>query len=204
MNIGSTSLGCSSDCIQTMNIPVPALDSLFVSESSSGTRAGSGSNRNPAGDRPLSSPSQPDPAPEKKRRHILVVEDNRADVFLIREAVEGAHLDLDLHVVHDGDKAIRFLEEAEHDPMAPAPDLVILDINLPKRSGRDVVRRMREGLRCGRALVVVVTSSDSERDREEMGKFGINAYFRKPSEYASFMKLGELIQVLLNQPSSPQ
>jgi len=125
-------------------------------------------------------------------------------VFLIREAVEGAHLDLDLHVVHDGDKAIRFLEEAEHDPMAPAPDLVILDINLPKRSGRDVVRRMREGLRCGRALVVVVTSSDSERDREEMGKFGINAYFRKPSEYASFMKLGELIQVLLNEASSPQ
>jgi two-component system, chemotaxis family, response regulator Rcp1 len=134
----------------------------------------------------------------------LVVEDNRADVFLIREAVEGAHLDLDLHVVHDGDKAIRFLEEAEHDPMAPAPDLVILDINLPKRSGRDVVRRMRQGLRCGGALVVVVTSSDSERDRQEMGKFGINAYFRKPSEYASFMKLGELIQALLNEASSPQ
>jgi CheY-like chemotaxis protein len=133
----------------------------------------------------------------------LVVEDNRADLFLIRESVDGARLDLDLHVVQDGDSAIRFLEQADQDPAAPAPDLVVLDINLPKRSGREVVRHMRQSPRCAAAQVVVVTSSDSDRDREEMRKLGVSAYFRKPSEYASFMKLGELIKGLLNEGSRP-
>ncbi len=63
---------------------------------------------------------------------ILVVEDNRADVFLIRESIQIAHIDADLYVVQDGDKAIRFFEEADRDAAAPCPALVILDINLPK------------------------------------------------------------------------
>src|SRR5690242_3796871 len=140
MNTESTSLGCSSDYIQTMNTPVPALGSLCASESSSGIRVGSGSNQSSERDRPSSSPSLSDPDPGKKRLHILIVEDNRADVFLIRESLERAQLEADLHVVHDGDKAIRFLEQADLDLVAPIPDLIILDINLPKRSGREVVR----------------------------------------------------------------
>ncbi|HLG99174.1 MAG TPA: response regulator [Bryobacteraceae bacterium] len=175
------------------------MDSLFASGSWSGIWVESGSNQNPERDRPLDSPSQSNPDSAKKRRQILIVEDNRADVFLIRESLERAQLEADLHVVHDGDKAIRFLEAADLDPRAPIPDLIILDINLPKRSGREVIRRMRQSFRCSHALVVVVTSSDSERDREEVGKFGINAYFRKPSEYASFMKLGEVVNGLLNK-----
>jgi len=121
-------------------------------------------------------------------------------VFLIREAIRGANLDADLHVLQDGERAIRFLEEVEHDPTASAPDLIILDINLPKRSGREVAGKMRAIPRFDHAPVVVVTSSDSERDREDMGKLGISAYFRKPSEYASFMKLGELVKGLLEGP----
>jgi DNA-binding response OmpR family regulator len=120
-------------------------------------------------------------------------------VFLIRESVNAANIDADMHIVPDGENAIRFFERADRDPAAPCPDLVILDINLPKRSGRDVVRQMRNSRRCANTVVVVVTSSDSERDRDEMGKLGVRAYFRKPSDYASFMKLGELVKGLLEE-----
>jgi DNA-binding response OmpR family regulator len=125
------------------------------------------------------------------------VEDNRADVFLIRESIEIAQVNAALHVVQDGDKAIKFFEQSDRDPSAPCPDLVILDINLPKKPGREVLHQMRQSRRCAGALVLVVTSSDSERDRDEMGKLGAKEYFRKPSEYADFMKLGQVVKGLL-------
>jgi chemotaxis family two-component system response regulator Rcp1 len=129
-----------------------------------------------------------------------VVEDNRADVFLIRESIETAHIDADLHVVQDGDKAIRFFEQADRDAAAPCPALVILDINLPKRPGREVLQQMRLSPRCAQAAVLVVTSSDSERDRDEMRSFGVKGYFRKPSSYDGFMKLGDVVKELLDAP----
>lgn len=125
------------------------------------------------------------------------MEDSRADVFLIRESLYEAKVDADLHFVHDGEKAVLFFEQADQNPSAPVPDMVILDINLPKRPGNEVLQQMRRSTRCASALVLVVTSSDSERDREEMRKLGVAAYFRKPSEYQKFMQLGELAKGLL-------
>jgi two-component system, chemotaxis family, response regulator Rcp1 len=124
------------------------------------------------------------------------VEDSRADVFLIRESLCEAQVDADLHIVHDGEKAVHFFEQADGDSV-PVPDMVILDINLPKRPGNKVLQQMRQSARCASALVLVVTSSDSERDREEMKKLGVAAYFCKPSDYQEFMKLGELAKGLL-------
>jgi chemotaxis family two-component system response regulator Rcp1 len=119
-------------------------------------------------------------------------------VFLIRAAIKGAGIQADLHVVNDGGKAIRFFDEADGDDAAPCPDLVLLDINLPKKPGGEVLRHMRTCRRCGKVLVIVVSTSDSVQDREDMSKLGANGYFRKPSEYADFMKLGELIKEVLN------
>jgi len=130
---------------------------------------------------------------------ILIIEDNRADVFLIRESIHVAQIDATLHVVPDGEKAIRFFEDADADPSSPCPDIVILDINLPKKQGREVLERMRHSRRCANAMVVVVTSSDSEQDREAMRKLGAASYFRKPSEYDGFMRLGELLKGLLEK-----
>ena len=158
--------------------------------------AGSGSNRNPDEGQPSSSPS-PSDAAAKKRRTILIVEDNRADVFLIRESLETAQIDADLEVVSDGEQAIRFFQRAERDLAAPCPALVLLDINLPKRQGRDVLKHLRQSGRCSDAVVLIVTSSDSAHDREEMTELGAKGYFRKPSEYRDFMKLGDLVKTLL-------
>jgi len=157
--------------------------------------AESGSNSD--NDQLSSSPSPFDESSVQRRRHILIVEDNQADVFLILESIEP-RLDAILHVVHDGEKAIKFWEQADFDP-SPGLALVILDINLPRKDGRDVLNAIRQSRRGASAPVLVVTSSDSERDREDMAKLGVKVYFRKPSHYAEYMKLGEIVKSLLNE-----
>ena len=119
------------------------------------------------------------PAPQDPR-HILIVEDDSADVFLISEAINAANPNVELEVVNDGDKAIRFFEKIDRDDSLACPALVILDINLPKRHGGQVLQHMRKTRRCASALVLIVTSSDSARDRETMARLGANGYFRSP------------------------
>jgi chemotaxis family two-component system response regulator Rcp1 len=157
---------------------------------------GSGWNPSPEKDRPSASPSRSEEQTGKSRP-ILIVEDNPADVFLIRRAIEAANVYADLQVVHDGEQAIRFFDEVDGDITAPCPALVILDINLPRKHGGEVLQHMRGTRRCGGALVIAVSTSDSAHDREQMTKLGANAYFRKPSEYADFMKLGDMVKRLL-------
>jgi CheY-like chemotaxis protein len=153
---------------------------------------------NPDGEKdPLfSSPFPSEEMPGPRRRHILVVEDNKADVFLIDEAIR-AKVDAIIQVIHSGDTAILFFEEADSDERIVCPDLVILDINLPKKHGGEVLSYMRKSRKCAGVPVLVVTSSDSARDREEMAKQGANGYFKKPSDYESFMKLGQIVEGLL-------
>ena len=129
-----------------------------------------------------------------KRRSVLIVEDNRADVFLIREAIQNANVNANLEVMDDGEKAIRFFERIDSEPSADCPDLVILDLNLPRRPGREVLEHIRQTRRCPSAFVVVVTSSNSERDRDDMARLGVSVYFRKPSEYSEYMKLGGIVK----------
>ena len=133
-----------------------------------------------------------------------MVEDNRADVFLIREAIRVARVNAELHVVSDGEKAIRFFNEVDADPALPCPDVVLLDINLPRRQGGEVLEEMRRSRRCSRALVMVVTSSDSDADRQRMASLGADEYFRKSSEYGDFMKLGEVVKALLGRAEFSQ
>jgi DNA-binding response OmpR family regulator len=127
------------------------------------------------------------------------VEDNRADVFLISEAIKAANPNVVLQVLADGEKALQFLDQADRNEEIACPALTILDINLPKRDGRRVLQHIRSSRRFAAAIVLVVTSSDSEKDREVMAKLGVNGYFRKPSDYAEFMKLGEVVRELLNE-----
>ncbi len=99
--------------------------------------------------------------------------------------------------MQDGEKAAQFLDDVDADPLARVPSLIILDINLPRMPGWDVLRHMRKSRRCADTPVLVVTSSDSRSDRDEMAKLGVKHYFRKPSEYDGFMKLGGLVKEVL-------
>ncbi len=125
------------------------------------------------------------------------MEDSKADLFLIRQAISAAEVDAVVSVVRDGHQAVEFIDEVDASQGAGCPDLVLLDLNLPKKDGIEVLRHMRESEVCRNALVLVVTSSDSASDREAVKALGFNGYFRKPSAYAEFMKLAPVIRELL-------
>lgn len=134
-----------------------------------------------------------------RRTHILIVEDSSADALLIRHAIKAANLDVDFHIVKDGEQAILFFDQADVDNATLYPTLVILDINLPRKQGGEVLRHMRKSPKCGKALVIAVSTSDSTQDRETMKELGANGYFHKPSKYADFMKLGDMIKDVLSE-----
>jgi DNA-binding response OmpR family regulator len=108
-----------------------------------------------------------------------------------------AGVNADVYVVNDGQQANEFFDKSDADNTAPCPDLVLLDLNLPKESGEDVLRHMRNSRTCKDALVLIVTSSDSGKEREAMRALGARGYFRKPSIYAEYLELGPIVQQLL-------
>lgn len=187
--------------ITTTTMPEPV--SVWPSASGflNAITAGSGSNPNPDADQSSASLS-PSERTDLRKRHILIAEDSKSDIFLIRQALQKSSVDAHFHIAEDGEKAVRFFEQADADAAAPCPDLILLDINMPRYKGGEILRRLRASSRCAGALVVVVTSSDSQRDRQEMEALGANAYFRKPSDFSEFMRLGPLVRDLLagNEP----
>jgi two-component system, chemotaxis family, response regulator Rcp1 len=126
-----------------------------------------------------------------------VVEDNPADVGLVREALGEHAVDCELHVIHDGEKAIRFIDQVDAGH-ACCPDLVLLDLNLPKRPGREVLKHLRASVTCGQVLVAVLTSSNALKDREETARLGATRYIQKPSDLDEFIKLGRLFKEMLD------
>ena len=136
----------------------------------------------------------------KDRKFVgLLAEDNRADVLLVEEAIDLYNLSVQLHIVDDGEKAISFIEAAENDPEAPCPEFLLLDLNLPKRSGKEVLQRVRQSAKCKNIPVLIITSSDLQNDREELAQLGADRYFRKPSDYDQFLKVGEVLKELLER-----
>lgn len=129
---------------------------------------------------------------------ILLIEDAEPDVFLVREALKQAGLKVNLKVLDDGEKAVDFIDGLEQNASAECPRLVLLDLNLPKRSGDQILEHMRRSGRFRTVPVVVVTSSDSPRDKAQTSRLGATEYFRKPSRLDEFMQLGPLVRRLLN------
>ncbi len=133
----------------------------------------------------------------RPRFRILLVEDNRADVFLVEEALKAHGVPADIHAVEDGAEAVAVIERAESDPDAFFPGIVVLDLNLPKKSGAEVLRLMRQSPRFKTLPVIVLTSSDSIRDRTEVARLGANRYFRKPATYDEFLEVGAVLNEML-------
>jgi CheY-like chemotaxis protein len=110
---------------------------------------------------------------------ILLVEDNPADVRLIKEALRQVEVACELSVVEDGERAMLFLKDCA---IASFPDLVLLDLNLPKKSGTEVLAEMKGDRVLKRIPVIVMTSSRSETDVNTAYDCGANSYIRKPTD----------------------
>ena len=134
--------------------------------------------------------------------NILVVEDAEADVYLVREALSESGLDYSLSVMDDGEKAMNLVEELDRDPTLQTPDLILLDLNLPRKSGEQVLERLRRCQRLKDLPVVILTSSDSAKDKATVAQLQATSYFHKPSSLDEFMRLGGLVRALLPAPQT--
>lgn len=180
----------------------PALDSPSASGSLSAMAVESGSSRKSEMGRPSTSPSQVPEGLSDNRPNLLVVEDNRADVLLVEEALRLYRVPLNMHVVEDGEEAIAFIERAEQDPDAPCPRLLLLDLNVPKKTGLEVLQRVRGSDRCKDIPVVIFTSSNSPQDRSETSRLGANRYFQKPTQYDQFLKIGQILKDVMDEKTT--
>lgn len=128
----------------------------------------------------------------------MLIEDNPADAGLVREALDEHGIEGQLIVIPDGDLAIRWLEALDAGAN-PCPDLLILDLNLPKRAGHEVLACVRNSAKCREAIAVVLSSSDARRDKEEAARLGASEYIRKPLRLNEFIELGARFRDMLER-----
>jgi CheY-like chemotaxis protein len=132
---------------------------------------------------------------------VLLVEDNCFDVLLFQEAIELYRLPFELHVASDGERACEFIDRAARDPGAARPEILILDLNLPRRSGREVLECARANEAFRGTAVLIVSSSDLSRERDELAQLGASRFFTKPTGYDDFLKVGEILKELSESDS---
>ncbi len=119
---------------------------------------------------------------------ILLVEDDPGDELITREAFEHNKLQNRLHVAHDGEEGLDYLYRRGKFQDAPRPDLILLDLNLPKYDGRQLLEKVKSDPDLARIPVVVLTTSSAEEDILRSYKLHANAYVTKPVDLDQFMK----------------
>ena len=120
---------------------------------------------------------------------ILLAEDNPGDVMLTRKALEQGKLANNLHVTTDGVDALEFLRQDGEYEDAPRPDLILLDLNMPRKDGQEVLEELRADDDLRRIPVVVLTSSESEEDIVRSYELNANAYLTKPVDFDGFVEI---------------
>ena len=126
--------------------------------------------------------------------NILLIEDNPGDVELIREALGEGKVRNDLHVASDGVQAMEFLRGEGKYADAPCPDLILLDLNLPRKSGREVLEEVKADPKLSKIPVVILTSSKEEEDICRSYRLHANCYVTKPVDFEQFMKVVRSIE----------
>ena len=125
---------------------------------------------------------------------ILLVEDNPGDVDLTKEALQDAKVRNRLHVVDDGAKAVDFLYKRGEYADAPRPDLILLDLNLPKKDGRQVLEEIKADPQLAGIPVVILTTSQADEDILRAYQLHANCYITKPVDFKQFMHVVKAIE----------
>jgi CheY-like chemotaxis protein len=130
---------------------------------------------------------------------IILAEDNPADVAVVRAALREHGVNCELHVIGDGEEALSFIDSLDLDSKIPCPDLMLLDMYLPKRDGKEILKHLRASERCAQTPVVVFTSSDAPPDREYADKNAVVHYFKKPVSLGEFLDLGIIVKAIIGR-----
>jgi two-component system response regulator len=125
---------------------------------------------------------------------VLLVEDNPGDAQLTRIALEDSKISIHLNVVEDGVEAMAFLRKQEKYVNAAHPDIVLLDLNLPKKDGREVLAEIKADENLKRIPVVVLTTSQAEEDIIKAYNLSANCYITKPVDFDQFVKIVKSIE----------
>ena len=124
---------------------------------------------------------------------ILLVEDNPADVLLTKRALKSGKVLHNLHVANDGEAALAFLRDVEYG-RAPRPDLILLDLNLPKVNGREVLEYIKSNAAFASIPVVILTTSNADDDILESYELHANSFITKPVDWPQFMNVIRLLE----------
>lgn len=125
---------------------------------------------------------------------ILIIEDNATDVALIEEALSEHGIRYELEAIDDGQRAVDHLQHIESHSK---PDLIILDLNLPRRDGLEILVRYRMHIPLADVPIVIVTSSNSPSDQQRAKTMGANDFIRKPMNLDDFLALGQRFRSFL-------
>ena len=125
---------------------------------------------------------------------ILIVEDSPSDVFLAQEALRQTNESCRVHVVSDGVEAMEFLRRQGSHAHAPRPDLILLDLNMPRKDGREVLLEIKNDEKLKSIPVLVLTSSSADQDIHKAYSLHANCYITKPADFARFKAVINAIQ----------
>jgi CheY-like chemotaxis protein len=128
-----------------------------------------------------------------KIRHVLLVEDNEADILLTREALASCEREIVVHDVRDGEQAMNFLYRNPPFSEAPTPDLILLDLNLPRKSGLEVLTEVRDSQELPCIPILVLSSSEAEQDVVKSYKLRANCFISKPIDLTRFVEIVQQI-----------
>jgi CheY-like chemotaxis protein len=125
---------------------------------------------------------------------VLLIEDSAGDIDLTREALKEGKISIHLNVVEDGFKALKYLRREQPYPNSVRPDLILLDLNLPKVDGREVLREIKSDPQLRLIPVVVLTTSEAEVDILKTYGLGANCFITKPVGFPEFIKVVKSIE----------
>ena len=205
-NIRIRSSACSSASTGTMSMKEQESGLRSANALSTAMAEGSGSNPSPAKDPLSGSASRPSDDTADRGIPILIVEDNAGDISLLRTALKRKRLDGQISVVRDGEAALKFADSLDSEgsspgdsqPQAVCPQLVILDLNLPKVNGREILKRFRASARLSTVPIVILSSSQDDRDKVAVLNLGATRYLHKPLNLEEFMDIGSAVEALLS------
>lgn len=126
--------------------------------------------------------------------HILLIDDNSTDLMIMQEAFQGTLVESVLHTANNGEEAMKFLRHVGEYKHAPRPDLIILDLNMPRKNGHEVLSEIKLDPLLLRIPVIILTTSQADEDVSKAYAAHANCYIRKPVDYEEFERIMSLIE----------